>query len=299
MTDKDLFKAFGKISPEYILEASPDNIKRSRTMSLKWIPIAACFCIIAVVTILALPRVNDPIGVSIDGPTVSPIEPDVEKPWTPPEDVDPPVASSPDVNLPETPPDDKPVTPPDDNPVTPPDNPVTPPEDNPVTPPIGGSDTTFSRDYIDEVYNLVVCDEAIGREVGDKWVNEVFLKLSPEEQNALPNVYMMIADLNIPREALEEANMRLGGNELQPSTIDALYCGDIEEMKKALMSPLALYHEGEIYTFDEIRANRYDEIPKDVIVDYLDFIESECDKNGTLKYDLELIDAARSLYGIE
>lgn len=283
MTEKNLLRAIGNIAPEYIEEALPNSKRRFLKMSMKWIPLAACICIIAVVTILALPRVNDPTGVSVDGPTVSPIEPDVEKPWTPPEDIDPPVASSPDVNIP--------VIPPDDNPVTPPDN--------PVTPPIGGSDTTFSREFIDEVYNLVVCDEAVGREVGDKWVNEVFLKLSPEEQNALPNVYMMIADLNIPREALEEANERLGGDELQESTIDALYCGDIEEMKKALMCPLALYHEGDIYTFDEVRAKRYDEIPKDVITDYLDFIESECDKNGTLKYDLELIEAARSLYGIE
>lgn len=279
MTDKDLFKAFGKISSEYVLEASPDNIRRTKKMSLKWIPLAACICVIAIVGILALPEAKK----TLENPIVPDPYVNTEQPWTPPEKVDPPVASSPDVNIP--------VIPPDDNPVTPPDN--------PVTPPIGGSDTTFSREFIDEVYNLVVCDEAVGREVGDKWVNEVFLKLSPEEQNALPNVYMMIADLNIPREALEEANERLGGDELQESTIDALYCGDIEEMKKALMCPLALYHEGEIYTFDEVRAKRYDEIPKDIITDYLDFIESECDKNGTLKYDLELIEAARSLYGIE
>ena len=275
MTDKNLFKAFGEISPEYILEASPDNIRRTKKMSMKWIPLAACLCIIAIVGILALPKVGQPIGTSIEAP-IGP-NADVEKPWTPPEDITPPVSSGGDITPPDTPPD---VTVPD-------------------PPPKGGSDTSFTREYIDEVYNLVVCDEAVGREVGDKWVNEVFLKLSPEEMDAVPNVYMMIVDLNISREALEEANRRLGGDELQQSTIEALYCGDVEEMKKALKNPLALYYDGNIYTFDKVRAKKYTEIPIDVLSEYFDSIESWCDKNGTLKYDLELIEAARLLYGIE
>ncbi len=268
MKDKNLLWAMGKISPEYIEEASLDKKRRSLKMSMKWLPLAACVCLIAIVGILALPEVQKPAKAPVQTPIVPEPPIDVEKPFIPTENQDPPVASGVDIT------------------------PVDPP-------PIGGSDTSFSREYIDEVYNLVVCDEAVGREVGDKWVNEVFLKLSPEEMDAVPNVYMMIVDLNIPREALEEANRRLGGDELQQSTIDALYCGDVEEMKKALKNPLALYYDGNIYTFDKVRAKKYTEIPTNVLAEYFDFIESECDKNGTLKYDLELIEAARLLYGIE
>jgi len=52
----------------------------------------------------------------------------------------------------------------------------------------GGSDYSFSRHYVDEVYDIQIVSEIVGREARDEWVNNVFLKLSPEEQNATPNL---------------------------------------------------------------------------------------------------------------
>ncbi len=273
MTVKDLLLAIGNVSPEYIEEASPDKEIKAKRLSVKWVSLAACICLVAIIGILAYPKAKPPIEVPPEPPVIetptdppiveNPIIPEAEKPYTPPENT--PVSSGAD---------------------------ITPPA-------IGGSDPTFSRKYIDEVYNLYICDEIVGREVGDKWVNEVFLKLSPAEQEALPNVYMMIVDLGISKEALEKKNRELGGDELQQSTIDALYLEDVSEIKKALKNPLALYYDGEIYTFDELRANKYPHIPTDLLAEYFDGIERYCDENGTLKYDLELIDGARALYGIK
>lgn len=273
MKVKDLLFAIGNVSPEYIEDASPDKEITVRRVSVKWVSLAACLCLVTIIGILAYPKAKPPIEVPPEPPVIetptdppiveNPIVPEVENPYTPPENT--PVSSGAD---------------------------ITPPA-------IGGSDPTFSRKYIDEVYNIYICDEIVGREASDKWVNEVFLKLSPEEQEALPNVYMMIVAFDISKEALERKNKELGGDELQQSTIDALYLEDVEEIKRALKNPLALYYDGEIYTFDELRAKRNEDIPSDVLSEYFDFIESVSEENGTLKYDLELIDGARALYGIK
>ena len=182
MNVKDLLFAIGNVSPEYIEDASPDKEITVRHVSVKWVSLAACFCLVTIIGILAYPKAKLPIEVPPEPPVIetptdppiveNPIVPEVESPYTPPENT--PVSSGAD---------------------------ITPPA-------IGGSDPTFSRKYIDEVYNIYICDEIVGREASDKWVYEVFLKLSPEEQEALPNVYMMIVDLGISKEALERKKQR-------------------------------------------------------------------------------------------
>ncbi len=168
-------------------------------------------------------------------------------------------------------------------------------------PAIGGSDYTFLRKYIDEVYNIQLASEIVGKEARDEWVNNVFLKKSAEEQEAIPPIYQIIVDLEISKEDLIQKNNENGGIYLSAETIDALYQEDIEEVKKALMSPLALYHEGEIYTFEELsrKTRMAVDIPTETLDEYFDFIEAVCEQNNLSKYMQESIDNARKINGLE
>ena len=168
-------------------------------------------------------------------------------------------------------------------------------------PAVGGSDYSFLRKYIDEVYNIQVASEVVGKEERDEWVDNVFLKKSAEEQEAIPPIYQIIVDLEISKEDLIKKNNENDGIYLTAETIDALYLEDIEEVKKSLMSPLALYHEGEIYVFEELSKNtsKAVDIPTEILEEYFDYIETVCEQEGTIKYMQEEIDNTRMAYGIE
>ena len=168
-------------------------------------------------------------------------------------------------------------------------------------PAVGGSDYTFLRKYIDEVYNIHLASEVVGRDACQEWVDNVFLKKSVEEQVALPTIYQIIVDLEISKEDLIKKNNDNDGIYLSAETIDALYLEDIEEVKKALMSPLALYQDGEIYTFDELskKTRMAVNIPTETLEEYFDYIETVCEQNGIIKYMQEDIDNARMMNGVE
>lgn len=168
------------------------------------------------------------------------------------------------------------------------------------TPAVGGSDYTFLRKYIDEVYNIHLASVVVGREACQEWVDNVFLKKSAEEQEALPTIYQIIVDLEISKEDLIQKNNEKGGIYLSAETIDALYLEDIEMVKKSLMSPFALYHEGEIYVFEELSKNTSAvvDIPTETLDEYFDYIETVCEQNGIIKYMQEDIDKTRMAYGI-
>ena len=168
-------------------------------------------------------------------------------------------------------------------------------------PAVGGSDYSFLRKYIDEVYNIHLASEVVGREACQEWVDNVLLKKSAQEQEAIPPIYQIIVDLEISKEDLIKKNNENDGIYLTAETIDALYLEDIEEVKKALMSPLALYHAGEIYVFEELSKNtsKAVDIPTEILDEYFDYIETVCEQEGTIKYMQEEIDNTRMAYGIE
>ena len=177
-------------------------------------------------------------------------------------------------------------------------------------PAIGGSDYTFLRKYIDEVYNIQLASEVVGREVCQGWVDNVYLKRTAEEQEGIPPIYQIIVDLEISKEDLIQKNNENGGIYLSAETIDALYQEDIEEVKKSLMSPFALYYEGEIYTYDEFAETHVEadipaethveaDIPAETLDEYFDFIEKVCEQEGIIKYMWESIDNTRKAYGLE
>lgn len=163
---------------------------------------------------------------------------------------------------------------------------------------MGGSDFTFSREFIDSVYNIYIVSQIVGQEARDEWVNNVYLKQTREEMCALPDLYQAIVALNVSREEFERENNKYidyPGMYYTEDIIDALYLDDVEEMKRLLTNPFALYYDGEIYTFDRLSQDpkRAEDIPADVLNEYLYFIESVCQQEGLIKYMQEDIDRVR------
>lgn len=165
---------------------------------------------------------------------------------------------------------------------------------------VGGTDYSFSRKYIDEVYNIQIAYETVGKEVRDEWANNVFLKKSAEEQEALPPIYQMIVELEIPKEDLVKKNNQYDEPYLADNTIDALYEQDVQKMQQLLANPLALYYDGEIYTFDELACGLQEvDIPEETLDNYFDRIVTYCEQEKMLKYMQEDIDNARKACGLD
>ncbi len=156
---------------------------------------------------------------------------------------------------------------------------------------IGGADEFFSRRYVDETYNLaylraprdytpLVDDAKL-----NAWVEEVFLRMSPEEQDALPTLYLAVRDLGIAEAdflALNAYNRTRGDTMvLDDDLIRALYLPE-DEMKQALTHPLALWYAGEIYTWQELRDSPA-EIPTEVLEAYLRRVMATCVEQGILR----------------
>ena len=176
------------------------------------------------------------------------------------------------------------------------------PEPDPPEPPdephVGGSDFTFSLKFINKVYNIYIIDQIVGQETCDEWVNNVYLKQTLEEMDALPDLYQAIVGLNVSKEDFIKQNNKYidyPSMYFTEDIIDALYMDDIEEMKRLLRGPYTLYYNGEIYTFDAMSANPHitDDIPADVLNEYLDFIESVCVDEKLIKYYQAEIDRLR------
>lgn len=176
------------------------------------------------------------------------------------------------------------------------------PEPDPPEPPeephVGGSDFTFSLKFINKVYNIYIIDQIVGQETCDEWVNNVYLKQTLEEMDALPDLYQAIVGLNISKEDFIKQNneyIDYPSMYFTEDIIDALYMDDVEEMKRLLRGPYTLYYNGEIYTFDAMSENPHitDDIPADVLNEYLDFIESVCVEEKIIKYYQAEIDRLR------
>lgn len=138
---------------------------------------------------------------------------------------------------------------------------------------------SFIRKYKDEAENLYIVSEIVGREAESEWVDNVYLKKSDKEMNALPAVYQAIVELDISEEDLRKKNDEYSDYPdmyLSEEIISALYLKDVNEMKRLLTHPWALYYDGEVYAFDEMYKdpNIVAGVPADVMNEYLDFIET-------------------------
>lgn len=157
---------------------------------------------------------------------------------------------------------------------------------------IGGGSTYFERRFVDETYNIaylraVYRDETgvVSQEELDKWVNNVYLKQESEERNEYPTIYQAIQYLGVTKEdfiALNNSRKERDSNMvLSEEIINALYLPE-DEMKEALVHPCALYYDGEIYTWDNLRSVSVEVfvesegVPGEVIQTYIDNLIVYC-----------------------
>ena len=138
---------------------------------------------------------------------------------------------------------------------------------------------SFVRKYDVKAENLYIISEIVGDKAESDWVDNVYLKKSDEERNALPAVYQAIVELGISEEDFRKKNeeyIDYPDMLISEEMLSALYSEDINEMKRLLADPWALYYDGEVYAFDEMYAdpNIVADVPADVMNEYLDFIEA-------------------------
>ena len=156
---------------------------------------------------------------------------------------------------------------------------------------MGGGSYLFNREYEDETYNIAYLGRIYRGEISilpegalDQWVNDVFLNQSEEKQNQLPTIYQAIKGLNISKDdliALNESRKQFGTEMiLSDKYIEALYMSEAE-MKKELVNPVALYYEGEIFTWEELNNesklnSTAKAIPTSVMNEYIDRVITYC-----------------------
>jgi hypothetical protein len=162
---------------------------------------------------------------------------------------------------------------------------------------MGGGSYLFNREYQDITYNIAYLRKIyrneislLGEGVLDQWVNEVFLQQSEEEQNELPTMYQAIRDLNISKEdliALNDNRKQYGDDMvLTDEYIDALYMSE-SEMKKVLVNPLALYYNGDIYTWEKLNESNSlsatsKVIPPQILSEYIEHVITYCEERGVI-----------------
>lgn len=138
---------------------------------------------------------------------------------------------------------------------------------------------SFVRKYDSKAENLYIISEIIGYDAESDWVDNVYLKKSNEEREALPAIYQAIVELGISEEDFRNKNEEYSDYPdmyFSEEMISALYSDDVNEMKRLLVDPWALYYDGEIYVFDKMYAdpNIVAGVPADVMNEYLDYIET-------------------------
>ncbi len=135
-------------------------------------------------------------------------------------------------------------------------------------------DHALDSKYKDSLSNILIIDHIVGAEACNDYVDNVFLKQTPEEMAALPTVYQAIKYFGISREDFQRENLKNhSGTVFSDETVDALYCGDEAEMKRRLINGNALCYDGEIYTFEELEDKPAVHIPKKILRKFLAFID--------------------------
>ncbi len=164
-----------------------------------------------------------------------------------------------------------------------------------ATPVTGGFDQLEEK-YVLPVNNIYCASLITGQEKRDDWVDNVYKKQSREERRKIPALYQMIRYFNIEKSDLIKVYTDWYGKDLEtemPSVfIDALYEDDEKIMKQKLVSPYALYYDGEIYTWYDIlsASNNTNEmmqkevlnIPNDVLTAYLNNMQTTLKNSGLI-----------------
>ena len=170
-------------------------------------------------------------------------------------------------------------------------------------PNIGGVNEISYR-YFPIAENIYVASQIVGHETSEDWYVNVYLSLSPEEAIQLPTLYQMINAFGISKNDLirENENYIGSSNHLDEYVIDALYQEEAL-MMYLLRHPLALYFDGEIYTYYQMRGSivvsifdfmtpdPLDHIPADVKDEYFAIAEERSNADERLRELKENTDA--------
>lgn len=160
---------------------------------------------------------------------------------------------------------------------------------------VGGSDMR-SMLFLEDAGNLaylrrLTADEPPLLAEGelDTWVEEVYLALPPDEMDRLPTLYRAIHALGVSRDAFVAVNnlRRASGKSmvLDDAFIDALFADTEEEAVRALLHPFALYADGRVYSWNEMRALRQSgalTLSPEEETAYLSRIEAYCREIGLI-----------------
>lgn len=163
-----------------------------------------------------------------------------------------------------------------------------------------GDDSTFNRKYVDVSYDIAYLGKVYDGEPEilpegalKDWTENVFLKKSPEEQDALPVMYQAVHELGVTKDqltALNNSRRELGEYMiLDDDYINSLYIEDEAEMKRALANPTALYYDGDIYTWNELNVvpapDVVSRIPQDVMDAYIAGVISYLEKSEIMSQE--------------
>ena len=164
----------------------------------------------------------------------------------------------------------------------------------------GGDDSTFNRKYVDVSYDIAYLGKVYDGEPEilpdgalKDWTENVFLKKSPEEQDALPVMYQAEHELGVTKDqltALNDARKELGEYMiLDDDYINSLYIEEEAEMKRALANPTALYYDSDIYTWNELNVvpapDVVSRIPQDVMDAYIAGVISYLEKSEIMSQE--------------
>ncbi len=126
---------------------------------------------------------------------------------------------------------------------------------------VGGM-SPFNREYQDITYNIAYLEKLyhgetpiIEEERLNDWVDNIFLKKTIDEQNALPTMVQAVRELGITREQLtmlNEERKKLGDDMILTDEYIAALFLDENEMKEKLINPTAYMFDGAIYTWEKI-----------------------------------------------
>ena len=164
-----------------------------------------------------------------------------------------------------------------------------------LNPNIGNAGNEISYRYFPLVEDIYMVSQIVGQQASDDWYFNVYYKQLTEDIIKLPALYQMINHFGISKERLVRENENYIGAlyHLDDYIINALYQEEAL-MMELLKHPLALYFDGEIYTYYEMRGNLIEavqNIPSDVKAEYFALIEAKSETDETLRELKENIDA--------
>ncbi len=116
-------------------------------------------------------------------------------------------------------------------------------------------ETGLDRRFVEETYDMTTVYYCVGADAYHQWIDDVFTAIPMEERDVTPPLRQAIRYFNIKREdfvSVLEKCKQAYGTALDDAMVDALYADDVNTMLEALARPSAFYHDGTVYSINEM-----------------------------------------------